>query len=220
MAVVSGGLVARFLNPPITVATNALQDFLAMATTLQPIPMGIVISVCFGLILTAPISSAALAAVIFAGDPATMDTGLLLPLARPRWVVPARWSALAWPAIAKTAWAGLIAQGVGTSMLQVGNILKHPAILVPATLTSAILGPLATTVLPMYNASVAAGMGTSGFVGQLGTWEVMSLYESAGPILIKMALLHIILPAALSLAISEFMRKRGWIHEGDMKLDL
>ena len=91
---------------------------------------------------------------------------------------------------------------------------------VAATLTSAILGPLATTVLPMYNASVAAGMGTSGFVGQIGTWEVMSLYESAGPILIKMLLLHIILPAGLSLAISEFMRKRGWIHEGDMKLDL
>ena len=100
VAVVSGGLVARFLNPPITVATNALQDFLAMATTLQPIPMGIVISVCFGLILTAPISSAALAAVICAGDPACS-----WPLARPRWVVPARWSALAWPAIAKTAWA-------------------------------------------------------------------------------------------------------------------
>ena len=220
VAVVSGGLVARFLNPPITVATNALQDFLAMATTLQPIPMGIVISVCFGLILTAPISSAALAAVIFAGDPATMDTGLLLAAGAATVGCSCQMVGFGVASYRENRVGGLIAQGVGTSMLQVGNILKHPAILVPATLTSAILGPLATTVLPMYNASVAAGMGTSGFVGQLGTWEVMSLYESAGPILIKMALLHIILPAALSLAISEFMRKRGWIHEGDMKLDL
>ena len=115
--------------------------------------------------------------------------------------------------------AGLVAQGLGTSMLQVGNILRRPAILIPPTLASAILGPIATTLLPMQNASAAAGMGTSGLVGQFGTWAAMS-DQGAGNVLIKMALLHFLLPAAISLAASELMRKKGWIRPGDMQLNL
>ena len=191
-----------------------------MATTLQPIPMGIVISVCFGLILTAPISSAALAAVIFAGDPATMDTGLLLAAGAATVGCSCQMVGFGVASYRENRVGGLIAQGVGTSMLQVGNILKHPAILVPATLTSAILGPLATTVLPMYNASVAAGMGTSGLVGQFGTIAAMAGSEPMVWILLKMAILQFILPILLTLVITNGMRRAGWIKPGDMKLDL
>ena len=102
-------------------------------------------------------------------------------------------------------------------MLQVGNILKAPAILIPPTLASAILGPLATTVFQMKNAASAAGMGTSGLVGQFGTWEAM-VGESG--VLLKIILLHFALPAALSLVCSELMRRWGMIKEGDMKLNL
>jgi len=113
--------------------------------------------------------------------------------------------------------SGLIAQGLGTSMLQVGNILRSPAILVPPTLASAILGPFATTVFQMRNTGSAAGMGTSGLVGQFGTWSVMS---AEGGALVKIILLHFVLPAALSLLISEIMRRRNWIKPGAMKLEL
>jgi len=115
--------------------------------------------------------------------------------------------------------AGLIAQGLGTSMLQVANILAHPAILLPAVIASAITGPLATTLFRMKNASAAAGMGTSGLVGQFGTWAAMSS-EGAGSVLLKIALLHIVFPAAIALLVSEVMRKKGWIRYGDMKLNL
>ncbi|MBE5767442.1 MAG: PTS sugar transporter subunit IIC [Clostridiales bacterium] len=221
VSIVSGGLVAQFMNPYITAGTQALQSFLGMATSLQPVPMGIIISVCFGLALTAPISSAALAAVIFAGSPATMDQGLLLAAGAATVGCCCQMVGFAVSSFRENGMAGLVAQGVGTSMLQVGNILKRPAILVPATLTSAILGPIATTLLPMYNASVSAGMGTSGFVGQFGTWEVMAACGfSPVSIIVRMLILHIVLPAALSLLISEAMRRFGMIREGDMKLDL
>src|SRR5690606_39523204 len=108
-------------------------------------------------------------------------------------------------------------QGLGTSMLQVPNIVRNPFIWVPPTLASAILGPLATTVLPMENVPIGAGMGTSGLVGQFGTIEAMGL--SAG-VLMKIGLLHFLLPAVLTLVIAEFMRKQGWIKFGDMKLDI
>ena len=113
--------------------------------------------------------------------------------------------------------SGLIAQGLGTSMLQVGNILKAPAILLPPTLASALIGPLATTIFQMKNAGSAAGMGTSGLVGQFGTWAVMAGERG---VLMKIVVLHLILPAGLSLLFSELMRKAGWIRPGDMKLEL
>jgi uncharacterized membrane protein len=198
----------------------ALQGFLEMATTLQPIPMGIIISVIFGLALTAPISSAALAAMIFTvPEGQTMGTGLLLAAGAATVGCCCQMVGFAVTSYRENKVAGLIAQGLGTSMLQVGNILVHPAILIPPTLASAILGPLATTIFQMKNASASAGMGTSGLVGQLGTWAIMSP-EGAGGVLFKILLLQIVLPAILSLAISEFMRKKDWIHEGDMKLNL
>lgn len=102
-------------------------------------------------------------------------------------------------------------------MLQVPNIVKNPLIWIPPTLASAITGPLATTIMKMTNVPEGAGMGTSGLVGQFGTLEAMGFTTA---VMIKMAVLHFILPAVLTLIFSEFMRKKGWIKFGDMKLDI
>ena len=115
---------------------------------------------------------------------------------------------------------GLIAQGIGTSMLQVPNIVKKPVIWLPAILTSAILGPVSTTLVVMTNNAVGSGMGTAGLVGQIMTYQVMAPTEGVVATLIKIAVMHFILPALLSFGISEVMRKKGWIKEGDMKLEV
>lgn len=220
VSIVSGCLVGTWSAPGINNAVAALQRFLEMATTLQPIPMGIIVSVVFGLVLTAPISSAALAAMIFTvPEGSVMGEGLLLAAGAATAGCCAQMVGFAVSSYRENRVAGLIAQGLGTSMLQVGNILAHPAILIPPTLASAITGPLATTIFQMKNTSASAGMGTSGLVGQFGTWAAMA-DEGAATVLIKILILHIALPAALSLLFSELMRKKGWIRYGDMKLDL
>ena len=115
-------------------------------------------------------------------------------------------------------WSGLLAQGVGTSMLQVPNIVRHPLIWVPPTLASAILGPIATVVLRIESNAVGSGMGTSGLVGQIMTWQVMEPVWGGGRTLAAIVGLHFIAPALLTLGISELMRRRGWIGPGDMAL--
>ena len=218
VVIVAGGLITNFTSSAINAGIAALQRFLESATTLQPIPMGIVVSVVFGLALTAPISSAALAAMLFT-VPEGGEMGLGLQLAAGAATVGccAQMVGFAVSSFRENGVSGLIAQGLGTSMLQVGNILRSPAILLPPTLASAILGPFATTIFQMKNAASAAGMGTSGLVGQFGTWAAMA---GESGVLWKILLLHFILPAALSLLISEIMRKKGWIKPGAMKLEL
>lgn len=114
---------------------------------------------------------------------------------------------------------GLLAQGIGTSMLQVPNIVKKPVIWLPAILSSAILGPVGTMVFHMTNNATGSGMGTAGLVGQIMTWQTMIQTESATVVLIKILLIQIVLPAIVTLGISEFMRSREWIKAGDMKLE-
>lgn len=218
VVIVSGGLVTDLTGGAVTAMVNALQSFLESATLLQPIPMGIIVSVVFGLALTAPISSAALAAMIFTvPEGAVMGEGLLLAAGAATVGCCCQMVGFAVSSFRENGVSGLIAQGLGTSMLQVGNILHAPAILVPPTLASAILGPFATTLFQMKNIGSAAGMGTSGLVGQFGTWAAMS---GESGVLAKILLLQIVLPAILSLLISEFMRKKGWIKPGDMHLHL
>ena len=112
--------------------------------------------------------------------------------------------------------SGLVAQGLGTSMLQVPNIVRNPLILIPPTLAAAILGPVATILLPMQNIPEGAGMGSCGLVGQIGTISAMGLDAW---VLIKIALLHFIFPAVISLAIAKIMQVKGLIKLGDMKLN-
>jgi uncharacterized membrane protein len=208
VTILIGITIAKFVGPGINSFMVALGNLIMKATELRPIPMGIFVSVLMGLALTAPISSAALAIMLklggLAAGAATVGCS-------------AQMIGFAVASYRENGWGGLISQGLGTSMLQIPNIVKNPLIWIPPTISSAILGPLATTVFKMENVPAGAGMGTSGLVGQFGTIEAMG---ASGNVLMEMALLHVILPAILTLLISEFMRKKGWIKFGDMKLDV
>jgi uncharacterized membrane protein len=173
--------------------------------------MGIIVAVVMGMVLTLPISSAALAIAL------GLD-GLAAGAAAAGCA--AQMIGFGVSSYRENGFGGLIAQGLGTSMLQVPNIIKNPLIWIPPTIASAVLGPLATTIFLMENNSIGAGMGTSGLVGQFGTFAKMVAEngESPNAVLIKVVLLHFIFPAAISLSVSEFMRKRKLIKAGDMKL--
>lgn len=209
--IIVGGIVGKYVSPIVAAIMSAFGAIINTATVMNPIPMGILVSVVMGMVLTLPISSAALAIALglsgLAAGAATVGCSTQMV-------------GFAVASYRENKMGGLIAQGIGTSMLQMPNIIRNPLIWVPPTLASAILGPLATTIFKMENVPEGAGMGTSGFVGQFGTFAAMAGTESSAMILLKILLLHIILPAILTLIISEFMRKKGYIKPGDMKLDL
>ena len=205
----TGGVVGVLLGAPLGAFMN-------------PIPMGIIVSVVMGIILTAPISSAAIASMIFVTANAAPDvkTGLMLAAGAATIGCSCQMVGFAVSSFRENRWGGIVSQGLGTSMLQVPNILRHPAILVPPTLASAILGTFGTTVFQMLNEGISGGMGTCGFVGQIGTFTTMLQNGSEWwSILLRVLLLHIAAPAALSLLFSEIMRRLGWIKQNDMLLD-
>lgn len=207
----AGSVVGLILGPPISNFMLVLGDLINWGTEQQPFLMGIIVSVLMGMILTLPISSAALGVILnlsgLAAGAATVGcccnmVGFAVASYRENKV------------------GGLLAQGIGTSMLQVPNIVKKPIIWLPAILSSAILGPIGTMVLRMTNNATGSGMGTAGLVGQIMTWQTMTATEAPMIVLAKIMLIQIILPAVVTLLISEFMRKKEWIKFGDMKLDL
>ena len=182
------------------------------STERQPLLMGILVSVIMGMVLTLPISSAALGLILnlsgLAAGAATVGCC-------------ANMIGFAVASFKENGWGGLFAQGLGTSMLQVPNIMKKPVIWLPAIISSAILGPVGTLVFKMTNNATGSGMGTSGLVGQLMTYQDMTAAGfSPVAVTVKIVVLHFVLPAVLSFGISELMRRRGWIKPGDMKLDL
>lgn len=202
--------VAYVTCPPIAIAMNWLGEFINKATTLHPFLMGIIISVVVGIILTLPISSAAICASIgisgIAGGAALAGCC-------------AQMVGFAVASYRENKWGGIVSQGLGTSMLQMPNIVTHPQIWIPATLASAITGPVATMVFKLECNGVSAGMGTCGMVGPIGCFSAMSESGTLSPMAwIGMAVICIIAPAVLSLIFSEIMRKIGWIKEGYMKL--
>ncbi len=209
--IIVGGLVGKYVAPVVAQMMTAIGEIINTATVMSPIPMGIIVSTVMGIVLTLPISSAALAIALglkgLAAGAATVGCC-------------AQMVGFAVASYRENKMGGLVAQGIGTSMLQMPNIIRNPLIWIPATLASAIIGPLATTILPMTNIPEGAGMGTSGLVGQFGTIAAMSGTEPMGSIVLKIVLLHVVLPAGLTLIISEWMRKKGYIKPGDMKLDL
>lgn len=211
VTIVSGGLVGQFIGPGVSALMTGLGNFINVATQMQPIPMGILVSASMGMILTAPISSAALAISLnmsgLAAGAATVGCSTQM-------------IGFAVASYRENKMGGLIAQGLGTPMLQVSNILKNPRIWIAPTLASAILGPLSTTIFAMTNNPAGAGMGTSGLVGQIGTWATMAGTDPAWLLIGKILLLHFILPAILTLLIDWVMRKIGWVKDGDMKLEL
>lgn len=212
--------VASLIAAPIGTAAKAVGQAVMWATELQPFFMGILVSVLVGIALTLPISSAAICAsfglVGLAGGAAVAGCC-------------AQMVGFAVMSFKENRWGGLVAQGIGTSMLQMPNILRNPRIWIPPTLASAITGPLATCLfkLQMNGSAVSSGMGTCGFVGQIGVYtgwaaDVASGTKAAITAMdwVGMALICFVLPALLSWIFCEILRRWGWIKDGDLKLDL
>lgn len=206
-----GSCVGLLIGPGISSFMLWLGNLINWGTEQQPLLMGVIVSVLMGMILTLPISSAALGIIMdlsgLAAGAATVGCCCNMV-------------GFAVASFRENRWGGLLAQGIGTSMLQVPNIVRKPVIWLPAIISSAILGPIGTMVFHMTSNATGSGMGTAGLVGQIMTWQVMTQTEDPMVVLIKIVLIQIILPAIVTLLISEFMRKKQWIKEGDMKLDL
>ena len=206
----TGAAAGLVLGPPISGFMTALGEIINWGTEQQPFIMGIVVSVLMGIILTLPISSAALGVILnlsgLAAGAATVGCCCNM-------------IGFAVASYRENGMGGLLAQGIGTSMLQMPNIVRKPIIWLPAIISSAILGPVSTMLLHMTNNATGSGMGTAGLVGQIMTWQTMTAAEPQMVVLIKILVIQIVLPAILSLMVSEFMRKRHWIEFGDMKLE-
>lgn len=211
VTIVTGSTVGLLVGPPITRFMTGLGAIINWGTEQQPFLMGIVVSVLMGMILTLPISSAALGIILN-----------LSGLAAGAAVVGCCCNMVGFAVASyrENKIGGLLAQGVGTSMLQVPNIVRKPVIWLPAIISSAILGPVSTLVFHMTSNATGSGMGTAGLVGQIMTYQVMTETLPAVVVLAEIALMHFLLPAAISLAVSEVMRKKAWIKFGDMKLDV
>lgn len=212
VTIASGAIVGILVGPPISSVMTELGNLINWGTVQQPFIMGIVVSVIMGMVLTLPISSAAIGVILglngIAAGAATIGCC-------------ANMIGFAFASYRENKLGGVFAQGVGTSMLQVPNIVKKPIIWLPAILTSAILGPVSTCLLKMTNNPTGSGMGTCGFVGQITTFQTMTAEGvSAWIIMLEIVVMHFVLPALLSIFFAETMRKLKWIKDGDMKLDL
>lgn len=207
----TGSAVGILVGPPISSFMTWLGSLINWGTEQQPFLMGIVVAVLMGMILTLPISSAALGVILnlsgLAAGAATVGCCCNM-------------IGFAVASYRENKLGGLLAQGIGTSMLQVPNIMRKPVIWLPAILSSAILGPVSTMLFHMTSNATGSGMGTAGFVGQIMTWQVMTATESPVAVMIKIILIQFLLPGLLALGISEFMRKHNFIKTGDMKLDI
>lgn len=210
-----GVILSVFCAPYIGAAASSVGRAIMWATELRPFEMGIIVSVVIGIALTLPISSAAICAALSL-------TGLAGGAALAGCC--AQMVGFAVMSFKENRWGGLFAQGIGTSMLQMGNIVKNPRIWIPPILTSAITGPLATCLfkLEMNGAPVSSGMGTCGLVGQIGTYTgwvadgiAITPWHWTGLIAISF-----VLPAVITPLIAALFRKINWIKENDLKLDL
>lgn len=208
VTLVAGMLASMSVGPLVAKLMEGLGAVIMKATELQPFFMGIIVAVIVGLVLTAPISSAALCIMMGLG-------GLAAGAATAGCC--AQMIGFAVISYRQNKIGGFFAQGIGTSMLQVPNIIKNPWILLPPTLAAAVTGPLSTVVFKMQNVPEGAGMGTSGLVGQIGTITAMG---SSTHVWVGILLLHFILPAVLALLFDFLFKKAGKIKDEDYKLDL
>ena len=209
LSIVSGAVVGYIVGPPISRLMYWIGMIVNVNVEQSPVIGGIIVSVAMGMILTLPISSAAIGismnlSGLAAGAAAVGCCCNMIGFA----VASYR----------ENKFGGFIAQGIGTSMLQVPNIVRKPVVWLPAIISSAVLGPVSSAVLHMTNNATGSGMGSAGFVGQIMAWQTMTQTTSAA--VIEIVIMHFVLPAVIALAVSEFMRKKGIIKEGDMKLDM
>jgi Predicted membrane protein, putative toxin regulator len=208
VVICSGVFISSLLGPAIDALMNGLGNFIQNATDMRPFMMGIIVSIVVGMCLTLPISSAAICIAIglsgIAGGAATAGCC-------------AQMIGFAVMSFRENRWGGLVAQGLGTSMLQMPNIIKRPQIWIPSILTSSITGPISTCVFHLQNIPVGSGMGTCGLVGPIGIYSAMP--DGGVNMWVGLLLVCFVLPAVLTLFFSEIMRKFGWIRSGDLKID-
>ena len=223
VTILVGVALAKVIAPPIGMIAGKFGDMIDQATKLQPFWMGIAVSVLVGVALTLPISSAAICSVLglvgLAGGAAVAGCS-------------AQMVGFAVMSFKENRWGGLVSQGLGTSMLQMPNIVKNPRIWIPPTLAAAITGPIATCVfkLQMNGVPINSGMGTCGLCGQIGVWtgwlapaeeaiaKGAAVMAPTGFDWLGLILVSFVLPAVLSWFFCELLRKIGWIREGDLVL--
>ena len=207
VTIISGGLIGFLVGPYIQNFMTLLGGVINTATELTPLPMGIVVAVIVGMALTAPISSAALCIML--------DLNGLAAGAAAAGCC-AQMIGFAVTGIRDNGKGSFFAVGLGTSMLQFGNIMKRPQIWLAPTIAAAITGPISTCLFRMTNTAVGAGMGTSGLVGQFGAWSAMADTFGAGTTFLDIAIVHFILPAVIALALDLLFRKIKWVRPGDL----
>ncbi|MEC4114995.1 PTS transporter subunit IIC [Myroides pelagicus] len=209
VTVLVGVLLAQLIGPSVNQAMQWIGQVIILSTAANPLIMGVVIAVVVGMALTLPISSAALCLMLqldgLAAGAATIGCC-------------AQMIGFATISFKDNGFKGVLAQGIGTSMLQVPNIYKNWRIWVPPTLSSAIIAPIAILFFNMQNTPLESGMGSCGLVGQIGTFNAMKDTYSTSYILLAILGLQIILPILLSYLIYYIMKKKQWIKDGDMKL--
>lgn len=209
VTIISGVLAARFVGPGVSQFMTLFGNMVKTATEMQPFFMGILVSALIGIALTLPISSAAICIMLsldgIAGGAATAGCC-------------AQMIGFAVMSFKENGWGGLLAQGLGTSMLQMGNIVKNPKIWIPPTLASMITGPVSTMVFRLENIPAGSGMGTCGLVGPIGIYTAMT--DGGVNMWLGILLVCFVLPAALTFLFGELLRRTGGIQDGDLKLDL
>ena len=209
VTVLVGVILAQLIGPSVQQLMKWIGEIIMLSTDTNPLIMGIVIAVIVGIVLTLPISSAALCLMLdldgLAAGAATIGCC-------------AQMMGFATISYKDNGFKGVLAQGLGTSMLQVPNIFKNWKIWIPPTLASAIIGPIAILFFGMQNSALESGMGTCGLVGQIGTYNAMKDAYSTTYILLSIIGLQVIAPAILSYIIYAFMKKKQWIKDGDLKI--
>lgn len=211
VSILTGSTVGIFIGPQISRLTAWLGTLINWGTDQHPLFMGMVVSVLMGMILTLPISSAALGIVLnlsgLAAGAATVGCCCNMV-------------GFAVASFKENGVGGFIAQAFGTSMLQVPNIMRHPLIWLPSIIASAVLGPLSTVLFKMTNTAAGSGMGSAGLVGQITTFQDMCTTRDPMVVLILIVLMHFVFPGLIAGFISRVMRKEELIKDGDMKLDI
>ena len=207
-----GSVVGLSIGVPIAAFMTKVGELINWGAVQQPFWAGIIVSALMGIALTLPISSAAIGVSLNLSGIAAGAAAVGCA---------ANMVGFAVASFRENKTGGLVAQGLGTSMLQMPNIIRKPVIWLPAIFASIILGPISTCFFQMTNNATGSGMGTCGLVGQIMAFQTMTGDGmGAGPVLFQIILMHVIAPAVLTLLFSELMRKKGWIKPGDMKLDI
>lgn len=207
-----GGFVGIFISPIISSFMNSLGYIINISTELHPIPMGILVSLIMGMMLTLPISSAAIAISL---NLEGLAAGAALIGGSSQMI------GFAVMSFKANGFGGLIAQGLGTSMIQIPNIIKKPIIWIPPIISSIILGPISTKVFELETNSIGAGMGTSGLIGPFTTYTVMAIENNINSyfVILSIISLHFLFPAIISYSIYKYLERKSIINQSDLKLD-